>query len=688
MEILAVLLFIILLIVILSFKKSVNANLEKLNHEIWVLKDELLKNARQKNVTDVIPEIKKVPAEVKPSPEPPKEKPYWETGFKPVEEIAKHEPLKVEPAPQRIAAAHSPKEIRVEIKETITAPSSKIIQPPPPPPAPGFFERHPDLEKFIGENLINKIGIAILVLAIGFFVKYAIDQQWIGPVGRVGIGILCGGILTGLAHRLRINYKGFSSVLAGGGLAIFYFTIALAYHQFHLFGQVTSFVIMIVITAFAVLLSLLYNRQELAVIALVGGFATPFMVSNGSGDYQTLFAYLLVLNSGLLVMAYYKAWRLLNILSFAFTVILFLTWVIKLPDNTIATTYRNGLLFATAFYLLFFIINIANNIKENKRFIASDFGILLLNTSLYFAAGLYFITAMNANNYRGLFSASMGIFNLGASYLLFRKQQVDKNILYLLIGITLTFVSLTAPLQLHGNDITLFWASEAVLLYWLHQRSSIGIIRYSSFIIWFAMLLSLLMDWFNEYNNTAALPVVFNKGFITGVYVAAACYALAMLMKKENTTTPVTNKLLSNIASIAGLIILFIAGALEINYQFLYYYPNTAINVQYILLYTFVLVLLYSLIAKKIAKLKIPWQTLTILITICLLLYLVFIRESFVLLHELMDGKKYLRSILQHTGLGAIVLVILILPGDKFFAHSFCRCKRSQHYKLGACVAG
>ncbi len=75
---------------------------------------------------------------------------------------------------------------------------------------------------------------------------------------------------------------------------------------------------MIVITAFAVLLSLLYNRQELAVIALVGGFATPFMVSNSSGDYQTLFTYLLVLNTGLLIMAYNKAWRLLNILFFHF----------------------------------------------------------------------------------------------------------------------------------------------------------------------------------------------------------------------------------------------------------------------------------------------------------------------------------------------------------------------------------
>jgi uncharacterized membrane protein len=156
-------------------------------------------------------------------------------------------------------------------------------------PKPGFFERNPDLEKFIGENLISKIGISILVIAIGIFVKYAIDNNWIGPVGRVSVGLICGGILVAVAHYLRNSYKAFSSVLVGGGFAVFYFTMTLAYHQFHLYGQTAAFIIMVIITAFAVAISLLYNRQELAIISLVGGFAAPFMVSDGSGNYSTLF---------------------------------------------------------------------------------------------------------------------------------------------------------------------------------------------------------------------------------------------------------------------------------------------------------------------------------------------------------------------------------------------------------------
>src|SRR6195952_3451855 len=126
---------------------------------------------------------------------------------------------------------------------------------------------NPDIEKFIGENLINKIGIAVLVFGIAFFVKYAIDQDWINKVGRVSIGLLCGVILIFFANRLRKNYHAFSSVLIGGGIAIFYFTIAFAFHQYHLIGQAAAFGIMVIITAFAVTLSILYDRIELGILA-------------------------------------------------------------------------------------------------------------------------------------------------------------------------------------------------------------------------------------------------------------------------------------------------------------------------------------------------------------------------------------------------------------------------------------
>jgi uncharacterized membrane protein len=242
-----------------------------------------------------------------------------------------------------------------------------------------------------------------LVLAIGFFVKYAIDNDWVGPIGRVGIGVLCGAILIGIAHSLRNSYKAFNSVLVGGGLAIFYFTITLAYHQFHLFNQTASFIILIVITIFAVILSILYDKQELAVIALVGGLASPFMVSSGHANYNALFIYLIILNAGLLAIAYFKLWRILNATAFGLTVMIRAAVIFTLPQ----AAYVLGFWYCSVLYLLFFAINLANNVKKNKMFIASDFSILLINTSLYFGAVLYLLTAMHLDGLRGWFSASL-----------------------------------------------------------------------------------------------------------------------------------------------------------------------------------------------------------------------------------------------------------------------------------------
>ncbi len=619
MEFFAVLSLLIVLFVLVNLKNAVSDRLGNLESEVRQLRETV---AAQKHAPlPVVP-----PA--------------------PVEEV---------PAPAIVPDVEVPEvkqpEISPEIAEWINTPTleeSPVFtagEPVPQPtfvpasatPKPSFFERNPDLEKFIGENLVSKIGIAILVLAIGYFVKFAIDNNWIGEVGRVAIGIACGGILAGIAHYMRNSYKAFSSVLVGGGLAVFYFTIALAYHQFHLFEQSTAFVIMVVITGFAVVLSMLYDRQEVAIIALVGGFASPFMVSDGSGNYKTLFTYLILLNTGLLVLAYYKAWRLLNLLAFVFTVILFGGWLFSLPLAESLLTYRNAFAFSTVFYLLFFAINIANNIRENKAFLASDFSILLANTALYFTVGLYCLYHMQAQDYKGLFSASMGVFNLGASYLLFRKRSIDTNILYLLIGLTLTFISLAGPLQLQGNHITLFWASEAALLYWLFQKSKIPVLEITSAVVWVAMLVSLLMDWVNVYGiANRSLPVILNRAFITSVYAAAASYILWVLKKKDQPDLKVILYLLpANAFRIVALVLLFLAGIFEIHHQFHFHFPVVDLYWQYLELYTmvFVLAVVY---AAKAGKKPLPANIQVVLLEFATIVYLlltgiVFEVQSYVL---------------------------------------------------------
>lgn len=636
MEVLIVILFAVILIIVVNHRNSYNKQSRVLQEEIRQLRELIVRmNRAAKPANKESPQPAADTPPVAPKIAPPPPRPYEKS----LEDTLVVLPDVTQPTSKPAAPVTSqpiPGPVNLEKKQPV--PPVVPVTPVQRTAKPGFFERNPDLEKFIGENLVSKIGIAILVLAIGFFVKYAIDNDWIGHTGRVAVGVLCGSILIAIAHRLHQKYHAFSSVLVGGGLAIFYFTVALGYHEYQLFPQSVTFVMMLVITAFAVLLSILYNRQELAIISLVGGFATPFMASSGTGSYISLFIYLIILNSGLLVLAYKKAWRLLNLLAFIFTVLLFTSWLLVLFDKEPPQVYRNGLLFASIFYLMFLLINIAHNISRNKKFIASDFGILLANTCLYFSAGLYLSTKLEVTEYRGLFTAVMAAFNMALSYLLFRSKKADPNILYLLIGITLTFVSLTAPIQLKGNHITLFWSCEGVLIYWLYQKSRFRIMQVASIVVSIAAILSLAVDWVQLYGGGKIIPIVFNKAFITTVWASASFFALTWLYQQEQkSNNDLSTRIGKVVYFIAAIVLLYLGGTQEIIFQFTYRLSGI-VGWLYWLGYTLLFVAaLGTLIMKKPSPAKA--RRVSVLYIGCILLFLLQYGNAVFVQRDILQNK-------------------------------------------------
>lgn len=455
-----------------------------------------------------------------------------------------------------------------------------VVVPPPPIPAEpqlSFFDRflrdNPDLEKFIGENLINKIGIGILVLGIGYFVKYAIDQDWINEIGRVFIGILAGGALIGVAHRLRNSFGAFSSVLVGGGLAVLYFTIAIAFHDYHIFSQTVAFALMVIITGFSILLAISYNRVELAVISLVGGFATPFMVSTGDGNYLILLTYILILDVGMLVLAYFKKWNLVHLVAYGFTVLLYGAWLSDVVmDNKLPVV--GAFTFAALFYVVFMAMNLINNLKERNRFSAPEITLLLSSTAFFFAAGMVILANSGNESYQGLFTVSLAVVNFALAAMLYRREAVDRTLIYLLIGLVITFVSLAVPVQLEGNFITMFWALEAVLLLWLAQKSGLSMIATASVLVLVLMLVSLSMDWSNLYGavSNPVLPIILNKAFITSLVAGAGLLGTGWLLNRQ--TEPfrfwvgqLAVQPYQRVVRFVTLLVLYLGGLFELDYQ-------------------------------------------------------------------------------------------------------------------------
>jgi uncharacterized membrane protein len=491
-----------------------------------------------------------------------------------------------------------------------------------------------DFEKFIGENLLNKIGILLLIVVLVLFGKYAVDKKWLNETAKVVSIILIGGVLIGIAHRIRINYKAFSSVLAGGGIAALYISIALGFQLYHLFSQPAAFFILIVITILAVLLSLAYDKKELAIIAIIGGFASPFLVSTGAGNYKILFTYILILDIGMLALAYFKKWNPVNFISNIATVILFAAWLGSEMVKDKIIPHQGAIFFATAFYMVFFFMNVINNIKENSKFTAFEFIMLIANTFLYYWAGMVIIKDLNAD-YMGLYTIILAVFNFAFALPLYRRQQIDKNLVFLLIGLVLTFASIAVPVQFKGNYITMFWAAEMALLLWLSQQSGIRLMKLASYIVTILMLISLAMDWNDIYFyttlNASAMPVLINKGFITGFVVVVAILVNIFLLRKDTDylySKSLNSTLFSAFYVITFILTLYVVLLLEIGYQIDISYNDSNLSYVALACYNF-MYLLAIIIWSSHKKIKYIIHGASVIAIFSLLIYIFIVAPHY-----------------------------------------------------------
>lgn len=421
-------------------------------------------------------------------------------------------------------------------------------------------KRHINYEKLIGENLFGKIGILILVAGIGLFVKYAIDNEWINETMRTILGFLVGSGLVFIAERLHRKYRTFSSLLAGGAFAIFYVTTVIAYHYYGLFSQTAAFLILIVVTLLMSILSVIYDRRELATIALTGGFLAPFLISSGEGNYITLFSYILILNCGMFALSVYKKWSELPLISFLLTYLCVLLYTL----NSFSTTVSANILFwfTTSFYLLFLLPLVIILKDSHNRLNQILLGVVTLNNFIYLGFGLYFLNALHLPiKLNGLLTLGIALINAGIASWLRKQLKEQKLLIHIFLTIVVTFVSITIPLQLEGNYITLFWASEMVLLLYLNIRSGFKLYEYFSY----AIVLLTYVSWFMDLPNTSLLfpektdSIIFLNGyFFTNLYVGICLIAYAFLLKKYKQNIP-----LNTIAITVACILLWYAPILE-----------------------------------------------------------------------------------------------------------------------------
>ncbi|HSN56520.1 MAG TPA: DUF2339 domain-containing protein, partial [Candidatus Sulfomarinibacteraceae bacterium] len=230
------------------------------------------------------------------------------------------EPLVVAPAAQPPADEAAP--------PAPPAPPAEPAPPPAEPPPPAPERPRIEWERWIGVRGAAAAGGVVLALASLLFFQYSIEHGLISPTMRVVFGVVAGlACLVASEWLVRRDQPAAGNALAGAGVVILYGATWAAQNLYGLIGTVPAFVLMILITATCVVLAVARQARFIAVLGLLGGFATPLLVASDVDSPAALFGYILLLDLGLLWLARARGWPLLAVLSLLGTALHQALWI-------------------------------------------------------------------------------------------------------------------------------------------------------------------------------------------------------------------------------------------------------------------------------------------------------------------------------------------------------------------------
>ena len=429
-----------------------------------------------------------------------------------------------------------------------------------------------NFEKLIGENLINKIGIAITVLGVAIGAKYSIDNNLISPMTRIILGYLMGIALLGFGIKLKNNYHNYSAVLVSGAIAILYFITYAAYSFYHIFPIGLAFALMVIFTAFSVLAAIHYDKQVIAHIGLVGAYAVPFLLSEGSGNVAVLFTYMSIINIGILVIAFKKHWKPLYYAAFVFSWMIYLSWYSF--DFKDQLHFNLALVFLLVIFITFYLVFLAYKLVKKEKFAAKDIVFVLINSFIFYGVGYTLLDGhFPQNQWAGLFTLANAGIHFIAAFTIFRLNLADKSLFYFLTGMVLTFITIAIPVQLEGSWVTLIWVFEAALLFWIGRTKSNPSFEKMSYPLMMLSVFSLMLDW-KQYKSDVylvsekLLPIV-NNYFMTGV-LFLLCFCFIYYIHKKNYSAITLSGFknwynnLSSILAVSIVILLYLTFLMEL----------------------------------------------------------------------------------------------------------------------------
>lgn len=373
---------------------------------------------------------------------------------------------------------------------------------------------------FSGENLLARAGVVILFFGVAFLLKYAAERTYI-PIELRLAGIAIGAsVLLGVGWHLRSRHQDYALVLQGGSIGVLYLTVFAAMRLYQVLPPALTLLILVAVVAFSAMLAVLQNSRALAILGICGGFLAPILTSTGQGSHVVLFSYYTLLNAGIFGMAWFKAWRPLNVLGFLFTFVIATIWgVTKYYSSQFASTEPFLILFFL-FYVAIAVLYALHQSVELKSYVD---GTLVFGTPIIafgLQAGMTQQQEMLQVFEYGLsFSAvALSLFYLTlARFLYARKQESLRLLVESFIALGIVFATLAIPLALDGRWTSAAWALEGAAVLWMGIRQQRWLARTFGALLQFAAGIALLDSHHYHVTPYAILNSVYLGGALLSV---------------------------------------------------------------------------------------------------------------------------------------------------------------------------
>ncbi len=407
--------------------------------------------------------------------------------------------------------APAPAKPSVVVRKRLQATDTSAIEQPP------TRARTFNAEAFFGGRFLLGAGVLAFLLGVGFFLKYAFDNGWIGPTGRVAIGLLAGiAMILGAERIFRAGQRYYAEALSGLGAAILYLSLWAAGSYFHLVPLGAAFIAMIVVTAAVSAIAVKRDAQRLAFVALAGALLTPALNAGPALHSTALFGYLTVLNTALLWLTA-KRWRALEAAAFAGTQLYLLSEFPRGVTQWSADT-TTAVIFATIFFLQF----AAAPMLRARRLPATDAFDIVMSV---LAAGLYYcvLYAQLFTAHRHWLTAASVV--VAIAYLAIARTQIGR-MRQTAAALALAFITIGVGVTFTGSTMTLAWSIEGAALLIIGTRTQSALTRAFGYAAYVCM-------WLALESGLPGGPLFANPRFATLLLIGVGFAAVAWAARRQ-----------------------------------------------------------------------------------------------------------------------------------------------------------